>query len=241
MHATLDIDQARFNMIEQQIRPWDVLDQNVLDLLEVVRREEFVPPAHRLLAFTDMEIPLEKIRGSHSGGARMWAPKLEARVLQEVQTRSHDRALEIGTGSGYFAALLAHRCHSVLSVEISPDLKAMAERNLKAAGISNVRVQQGDGARGYGKAGSAGGSGSTGHEHFDIIVLTGSTPVAPQALLDQLSPGGRLFAVVGDAPAMTARLFTRAAHGTQGITAEDLFETVLTPLVNAPQPARFAF
>ena len=240
MHATLDIDQARFNMIEQQIRPWDVLDQNVLDLLEVVRREEFVPPAHRLLAFTDMEIPLEKMGGSHSG-ARMWSPKLEARVLQEVQTRSHDRALEIGTGSGYFAALLAHRCHSVLSVEISPDLKAMAERNLKAAGISNVRVQQGDGARGYGKAGSAGGSGSTGHEHFDIIVLTGSTPVAPQALLDQLSPGGRLFAVVGDAPAMTARIFTRAAHGTQGITAEDLFETVLAPLVNAPQPARFAF
>ena len=237
MHATLNIDQARFNMIEQQIRPWDVLDQDVLDLLEVVRREEFVPPAHRLLAFTDMEIPLTSHAG-HEGGARMWAPKLEARVLQEVQARSHDRALEIGTGSGYFAALLAHRCHSVLSVEISPELKAMAERNLKAAGVSNVRVQQGDGARGFGKAGSAGGAGN---EHFDLIVLTGSTPVAPQALLDQLNPGGRLFAVVGDAPAMTARIFTRAAHGTQEITAEDLFETVLTPLVNAPQPARFRF
>ena len=233
MHATLDIDQARFNMIEQQIRPWDVLDQDVLDLLAVVRREDFVPPVHRLLAFTDMEIPLHKPAG---GGApqeaRMWAPKLEARVLQEVQARSHDRALEIGTGSGYFAALLAHRCHSVLSVELAPDLKAMAERNLKAAGISNVRVQQGDGARGYRSAGS---------EHFDVIVLTGSTPVAPQGLLDQLSPGGRLFAVIGDTPAMTARLFTRAAHGTQDITAEDLFETVLTPLVNAPQPPRFTF
>ncbi len=233
MHATLDIDQARFNMIEQQIRTWDVLDQGVLDLLEVVRREDFVPPAHRLLAFTDMEIPLEKRAGSDAQqGVRMWAPKLEARVLQEVQARSHDRALEIGTGSGYFAALLAHRCHSVLSVELSPELKAMAERNLKAAGISNVRVQQGDGARGYRKTGS---------EHFDVIVLGGSTPVAPQGLLDQLSPGGRLFAVIGDAPAMTARLFTRAAHGTQDITAEDLFETVLTPLVNAPQPARFRF
>ena len=233
MHATLDFDQARFNMIEQQIRTWDVLDQGVLDLLEVVRREDFVPPAHRLLAFTDMEIPLEKRAGSDAQqGVRMWAPKLEARVLQEVQARSHDRALEIGTGSGYFAALLAHRCHSVLSVELSPELKAMAERNLKAAGISNVRVQQGDGARGYRKAGS---------EHFDVIVLGGSTPVAPQGLLDQLSPGGRLFAVIGDAPAMTARLFTRAAHGTQDITAEDLFETVLTPLVNAPQPARFRF
>ena len=229
MHATLDIDQARFNMIEQQIRPWDVLDQDVLDLLEVVRREDFVPPAHRLLAFTDMEIPL----GHHAGhGARMWAPKMEARVVQELQARSHDRALEIGTGSGYLAALLAHRCHSVLSVEIDSGFKAMAERNLKAAGISNVRVQQGDGAGGWRGAGS---------EHFDIIVLTGSTPVTPQALLDQLSPGGRLFAVVGDAPAMTARLFTRAAHGAQDITAEDLFETVLAPLVNAAQPARFTF
>lgn len=237
MHATLNIAQARFNMIEQQIRPWDVLDQNVLDLLQVVRREEFVPPAHRLLAFTDMEIPLEKPAGGNAQqGARMWTPKLEARVLQEVQARSHDRALEIGTGSGYFAALLAHRCHAVLSVELSPALKAMAERNLKAAGISNVRVQQGDGAHGYRKAAGAAGS-----AHFDIIVLTGSTPVAPQGLLEQLSPGGRLFAVIGDAPAMTARIFTRAAHGTQDITAEDLFETVLTPLVNAPQPARFTF
>lgn len=233
MHATLNIAQARFNMIEQQIRPWEVLDQNVLDLLEVVRREDFVPPAHRLLAFTDMEIPLEKPAGGNAQqGARMWAPKLEARVLQEVQARSQDRALEIGTGSGYFAALLAHRCHSVLSVELSPELKAMAERNIKAAGISNVRVQQGDGAHGYRKAGSG---------QFDVIVLSGSSPVAPQGLLDQLSPGGRLFAVIGDAPAMTARIFTRAAHGTQDITAEDLFETVLTPLVNAPQPARFTF
>ena len=241
MHATLDIDQARYNMIEQQIRPWDVLDQDVLDLLEVVRREDFVPPAHRLLAFTDMEIPLGKhaglaagnSAGNHAGhGARMWTPKMEARVVQELQARSHDRALEIGTGSGYLAALLAHRCHSVLSVEIDSGFKAMAERKLKAAGISNVRVQQGDGAGGFRSAGS---------EHFDVIVLTGSTPVTPQALLDQLNPGGRLFAVVGDAPAMTARLFTRAAHGTQDITAEDLFETVLAPLVNAAQPARFTF
>ena len=222
MQATLDIDQARFNMIEQQIRPWDVLDQDVLDLLEVVRREQFVPPAHRLLAFTDMEVPI-------GAGAHMWSPKMEARVLQEVQARSHDRALEIGAGTGYFAALLAHRCHAVTSVELVPDLKAMAERNLKAAGIANVRVQQGDAARGFGA------------EHFDIIVLGGSTPVEPAKLLSQLSPGGRLFAVVGDAPAMTARLYSRAAHGTQDITAEDLFETVLTPLTNAPQPARFKF
>ena len=227
MHATLDIDQARFNMIEQQIRPWDVLDQNVLDLLEVVRREEFVPPAHRLLAFTDMEIPLEKIRGSHSGGARMWAPKLEARVLQELGPKAHDSALEIGAGSGYFAALLAHRCRSVATVEIDTGLVAFAARNLRTAGVANARVVEGDGAQGFGQ------------DMYDIIVLGGSTPVLPPALVQQLKPGGRLFAVVGDAPVMAARLLTKGADG--ALASVTLFETNLAPLANAAQPRRFKF
>ena len=225
MQPSLDIAQARFNMIEQQIRPWDVLDQDVLDLLEVVRREEFVPPAHRLHAFMDIEIPLDTIAPAAQGAA-MWSPKMEARVLQEVQARSHDRALEIGAGSGYFAALLAHRCHSVTTVELVPALKTLAERNLKTARISNARVQQGDGANGFGSG------------KYDIIVLSGSTPVVSPKLLGQLNPGGRLFAVTGDAPAMIARVFTSAATG---VTVQELFETVLTPLVNAPQPARFVF
>ena len=222
MQPTLDIAQARFNMIEQQIRPWDVLDQNVLDLLDVVRREEFVPPAHRLHAFMDIEIPLD----AAVPGAAMWPPKMEARVLQEVQAKSHDRALEIGAGSGYFAALLAHRCHSVNTVEIVPALKALAERNLKMARITNARVQQGDGANGFG------------NEKYDIIVLSGSTPVVSLKLLGQLNPGGRLFAVSGDAPAMIACVYTQAASG---VVVQELFETVLTPLMNSPQPARFVF
>jgi protein-L-isoaspartate(D-aspartate) O-methyltransferase len=227
MNPTLDIAQARFNMIEQQIRPWDVLDQDVLDLLEVVRREDFVPPAQRLLAFTDMEIPLEPAAGPTAGnGAAMWSPKMEARVLQELQVKAHDKALEIGAGSGYFAALLAHRCRDVTSVEFVPALKSLAEKNLKAAGAGNVKVVAGDGAQGFGR------------DQYEVIVLSGSTPAQPDALLAQLSTGGRLFAVVGDAPAMTARIYTRTA---QGIAAQDLFETVLTPLVNAAQPPRFKF
>ncbi len=227
MTPTLDIAQARFNMIEQQIRPWDVLDQDVLDLLQVVRREEFVPPAQRQLAFGDLEIPLG---GAAVAGAAMWSPKLEARVLQELQIKAHDKALEIGAGSGYFAALLAHRCRNVTSVEIAPALKILAEKNLKAAGINNVKVAAGDGAQGFGR------------EEFNVIVLSGSTPAVPDALLLQLAPGGRLFAVVGDAPAMTARIYTRSAEGvTAGVVAQDLFETVLLPLQNAAQPARFKF
>ena len=227
MTPTLDIAQARFNMIEQQIRPWDVLDQDVLDLLQVVRREDFVPPAQRLLAFTDLEIPLDQSADkSTNSGAAMWSPKMEARVLQELQIKAHDRALEIGAGSGYFAALLAHRCREVTTVEIVPALKSLAEKNLKAAGIGNVKVAAGDGAQGFGR------------EQFDVIVLSGSSPALPDALLAQLSTGGRLFAVVGDAPAMTARIYTRTAAG---IAAQDLFETVLTPLLNAAQPPRFKF
>ena len=226
MNTQFDIPRARFNMIEQQIRPWDVLDQDVLDLLEVVKREQFAPPAHRLLAFTDTEIPLVEGEGA-SESKRMWAPRLEARVLQEIMVKPQDTALEIGTGSGYFAALLAYRCRSVASVEIDPAIKAFAEGNLKNARVANVRVLEGDGAKGFGT------------ERYDLIVLGGSTPMLPESLLAQLKPGGRLFAVVGDAPAMAARLYMKDADGVVGATT--LFETSLAPLVNAAQPQRFRF
>lgn len=217
----MNLEQARFNMIEQQIRPWEVLDQDVLDLLYVVPREEFVPPAHRALAFTDMEIPIGE-------GERMWAPRVEARVLQALALRKVDRVLEVGTGSGYFTALLAHRTAHVYSIEIKPSLAAFGKANLERHGIDNVTLEVGDAARGWSQ-----------HAPYDLVVLTGSTPVLPQSCLEQLAPGGRLFAVVGDAPVMTARLVHRTAAG--AFRTVDLFETILAPLVNAEQPPRFRF
>ena len=145
MHPGLDIERARFNMVEQQVRTWDVLDQSVLDLLFIVKREEFVPPAYRALAFADMEIPLRI--DEWDSGEFMWAPKMEARILQELAIRSHERVLEIGTGSGHMAALLAHKADDVVSVEIEPRLKAFGESNLRRAGVHNVRVQLADGSR----------------------------------------------------------------------------------------------
>ncbi|HTP45890.1 MAG TPA: protein-L-isoaspartate O-methyltransferase [Casimicrobiaceae bacterium] len=216
----MNFEQARFNMIEQQIRTWDVLDQKVLDLLFQVRRENFVPATYRALAFADLEIPL-------GDDECMWTPKMEARVLQELELEANDAALEIGTGSGYLTALLARSCAEVVSVEINARLSGEAKKNLAEAGIHNVRLEQGDGARGWRQ------------ELYDAIVLTGSTPVLPDSWLAQLRPGGRLFAVVGDAPVMSARLLRWTAPG--AVAAEDLFETVITPLRNAPQPQRFVF
>jgi protein-L-isoaspartate(D-aspartate) O-methyltransferase len=219
----MNSEQARFNMIEQQIRTWEVLDQDVLDLLYVVRREEFVPPAYRSLAFSDLEIPLNA-----DPGERMLQPKVEARILQEVAIKKNETALEVGTGSGYFAALLAARGRHVHTVEINPRLKAFGEENLRRAGVKNVTVELGDAARGWG-----------GHAPYDVIVLTGSTPALPQSLLQQLKPGGRLFAVVGDPPVMEARLVRCAAEGS--FQASTLFETCVAPLQNALQPERFEF
>lgn len=218
-------EQARFNMVEQQIRPWDVLDQSVLDALYVVRREEFVPAAYRALAFADLEIPLPDEAGH---GQRMMQPKVEARILQEVAPKSTDRVLEVGTGSGYMAALLAHRARHVHSVEIVGDLKRLGEASLRRAGFANVTVEAGDAARGWPR-----------HAPYDVIVLTGSTPELPEAFLSQLAPGGRLFAVVGESPVMEARLVTCVAPGS--FNTVDLFETVLAPLANALEPDRFEF
>jgi protein-L-isoaspartate(D-aspartate) O-methyltransferase len=216
----MNVEQARFNMVEQQIRPWEVLDPEVLDLLFAVRREEFVPAAHRALAFADLELPLP-------GGQKMWAPKLEARVLQELKQKPLESVLEIGTGSGYFTALLARRAAQVTSVEIDPRLAQEAAARLARAGVANARVEVGDGARGWGA------------NLYDVIVLTGSVPLLAEHWFAQLKPGGRLFAIVGDLPVMTARLVTWMSPGSR-VTA-DLFETVVAPLVNAPAPSRFRF
>jgi protein-L-isoaspartate(D-aspartate) O-methyltransferase len=221
----MSIEQARFNMIEQQIRTWEVLDQDVLDLLYAVRREEFVPRAYRDLAFSDLEIPLYE---SAPEGERMMQPKVEARILQELAVRKYERVLEVGTGSGYLAALLAARAHHVHSVEISPRLKSFAEENLKRAGVENVTVELGDAAQGWPM-----------HAPYDVIALTGSTPVLPPSFLAQLKTGGRLFAVVGDPPVMEARLITCVGHGSHHTI--DLFETSLAPLKNAMHPGRFQF
>jgi protein-L-isoaspartate(D-aspartate) O-methyltransferase len=217
----MNFDQARANMVEQQIRPWEVLDQAVLDLLYAVPREEFVPAAYRTLAFVDMEIPIGE-------GEKMMAPKVEARIVQELAPRKHERALAVGTGSGYLTALLAHRAAHVHSVEVRPALAAFGRGNLERHGADNVTLETGDAARGWPT-----------RAPYDVIVLTGSTPVLPRTLLDQLAPGGRLFAVVGEAPVMVARLATCTAPG--AFRSVELFDTLLAPLVNAEQPPRFRF
>ncbi len=224
----MNLEQARTNMVEQQIRTWEVLDQEVLDLLYVVPREDFVPAAYRNLAFSDMEVPLENA----AGGERMWAPKMEARVLQELAPRRTERVLEVGTGSGYLTALLAHRAAHVTSLEIKPVLAAFGRANLARHGADNVTLLAEDGATGT-------SPGCRSQAPWNVIVLTGSVPVLPKALLESLAPGGRLFAVVGEAPVMSARLVSCVAPGAH--RSVDLFETVVAPLANCEQPARFRF
>jgi protein-L-isoaspartate(D-aspartate) O-methyltransferase len=221
----MDVERARYNMVEQQIRTWEVLDQQVLDLLFTVRREDFVPPQYRSLAFVDMEIPLTD--NAHSG-ERMLAPKLEARMVQELAIKPTDRILEIGTGSGYLTALLAKRGAHVTSVEINLALSAAAAARLAAHGITNVTLEVGDGARGWSK-----------QAPYDVIVLTGSEPVLAEEFQRSLNPGGRLLAVVGEAPVMEALLTTYTGEGAVATVA--LFETCIPALKNAPQPERFVF
>lgn len=227
--ATFDLEHARFNMIEQQVRPWDVLDPSVLELLAIMRREEFVPHQFRALAFSDMELPLKL--ASIDTGETMLAPKIEARFLQELALKAHETVLEIGTGSGYMAALAAHRSAHVISVEIQPQLVSFARSNLQRAGIRNVRVDEGDGARGWTAANSP--------SAYDAIVVSGSLPAIPPSLQNQLKIGGRMVAIVGDGPVMGAQIVTRVTG--EVFETRALFETWAKPLAHAWRPSRFKF
>jgi protein-L-isoaspartate(D-aspartate) O-methyltransferase len=221
----MNFERARFNMIEQQIRPWDVLDQGVLSLLSVVHREEFVPAKWRELAFADMEVPL--VDGG-SQGRVMLMPKVEARILQELQVQREDKVLEIGTGSGHMAALLAHGARQVFTMEIDESLVAFARQNLGRAGVNNVSVVHGDGCLGL-----------PAQAPLDVIVLSGSVAQVPAVLLDQLKVGGRLAAVVGHQPVMRAVLHTRVAADQW--REQVLFDTVAPRLLGFAEPNRFSF
>lgn len=229
----MNYEQARFNMIEQQIRPWEVLDSQVLSLLSVMRREDFVPPACKALAFTDMEIPLPP---HNNPGQCMLAPRVEARILQDLAVQKHEKVLEIGTGSGFMAALLAHRAQQVITLEIEPELAETARRNLQKAGIYNAEVRQADGAANLAEAVS--GNGPL-RGPFDVIVLSGSVAEVPASLLDQLKVGGRLSAIVGDEPMMRATLITRVSKDSFRTT--QAWDTVAPRLLNFPAPSKFTF
>ena len=221
MNHKMNLEQARFNMIEQQIRPWDVLDAHVLHLLSVVKREDFVPVAHKALAFVDMEIPLP-------GGQVMLAPRVEARLLQDLGVQKHEKVLEIGAGSGYMAALLAHRAQRVITLEINPQLATLARSNLQMAGIYNAEVRHLDGARGAPAEGP-----------FDVILLSGSVAQVPPSLLAHLKIGGRLGAIVGDEPMMRTTFVSRLGE-TQYRTIQP-WDTVAPRLLNFPEPSHFVF
>ena len=217
----MDLEQARFNMIEQQIRPWNVLDANVLHLLAVVKREDFVPVAHKALAFVDMEVPLPC-------GQVMLAPRVEARLLQDLKVQKHEKVLEVGAGSGYMAALLAHRAQRVISLEIEPKLLEMARANLQKAGVYNAEVRLADGAASVAVEGP-----------FDVIVLSGSVAEVPHTLLAQLKTGGRLAAIVGEEPSMRAHIVTRINASEFATTTP--WDTVAPRLQGFKEPSRFSF
>jgi len=216
----MNIEQARFNMIEQQIRTWDVLDTTLLELLAVVKREDFVPPAYRSMAFMDLEIPLP-------GGQSMFSPKLEARLVQDLDVHKHETVLEVGTGSGYMAALLAHKAQRVITLEIRPELAQFARDNIRRAGIANVEVVQADGSQGHAAQGP-----------YDAILLSGSVAQVPQELLAQLKPGGRLVAIVGNEPVMTA---VRITQDGGRLATQPLFDTIAPRLVGFAEAPRFHF
>jgi protein-L-isoaspartate(D-aspartate) O-methyltransferase len=221
----MNIEQARFNMIEQQIRTWDVLDLDVLDLLTVVKREAFVPAAYRSLAFMDTEIPLPC-------GENMFLPKMEARILQALALKKHEHVLEIGAGSGYMAALLAAKARHVTTIDIEPELKALAAANLAEYGVDNVNVELRDGALGWEGAGHNSAP-------YDAILISASLPVLLDAFLQQIKVGGRILAIIGEAPAMTAQLTTRTSD--VAYHTVKLFETSVKPLKNAVRPSHFKF
>jgi protein-L-isoaspartate(D-aspartate) O-methyltransferase len=217
----MNFEKARFNMVEQQIRPWEVLDFDVLDLLMSVRREEFVPEAYKSLALSEAEIPL-------GHGASMLIPVIEGKILQAIQVKRSDKVLEVGAGSGYFAALLAARADWVRTVEIEPALVTMAHENLKRYGVENVIVEEGDAIRGW-----------PSNAPYDLIVVSGGVPFIPETLLQQLKVGGRLFAFVGEPQLMTATLVTQVSEG--NFRTESLFENAVPMMRNAPQKSQFKF
>ena len=217
----MNIEQARFNMIEQQIRPWNVLDTDILELLHVVKREHFVPAAYQNLAFADVEIPLP-------GGQAMFSPKIEARILEEIRVKKHETVLEIGTGSGYMAALLAHRGAKVTSVEINNENRVLAQKNLARAGIQNVTVVEGNGAEGWSNGAP-----------YDVIVISGALEVLPEALLKEVKVGGRIAAIVGQPPAMEFNIITRT--GENAYSTVKVFETNVQYLSGAAAVSHFQF
>lgn len=225
----IELEQARFNMVEQQIRPWDVLDPAVLQLMKTIKRENFVPPAYRGIAFADVEIPLSVAAGkSDAPVSKMWAPKIEARILQEVAIKRNERVLEIGTGSGFFAALLAAQAGEVISVEIDKSLAETARKNLAAAGVTNVRVEVGCGAKGW-----------PANAPYDVIVVTCAVEAVPAEMLKQLKVGGRLAAIVGAFPVWNAQVITQTAENVFAVVNH--FETAAEPLRNAKPAKQFEF
>jgi protein-L-isoaspartate(D-aspartate) O-methyltransferase len=225
----MNIEQARFNMIEQQIRPWDVLDNSILQLLANVKREDFCPLAHKALAFVDMEIPL---RDGGKNGQSMLSPKVEARMLQDLAVHKHEKVLEIGTGSGYMAALLSHRAQRVITLEIVPELAHTARENLQKAGIHNCEVRTADGSKDLSVDGP-----------FDVIVLSGSVAHIPANLIAQLKSGGRLVAVVGEEPMMRATFITKPVQAatTDGTVTTQPWDTVAPRLLGFAENSKFSF
>lgn len=215
------MEDARFNMIEQQIRPWDVLDQQVLDLIAEVRRIDFVPEEYRGLAYADFAVPI-------GHGQTMLHPVLEGRILQALSLHPMDVALEVGTGTGYLTALLAKAARHVHSVDIFPEFRDAAEERLALYGIHNVSLETGDAARGWDR-----------HGLYDAIAIGGSLPELPESFLRSMNRGGRLFVVLGQPPVMEAVLVRRL--GDEQWSREVLFETALQPLINAPVRPRFVF
>ncbi len=217
----MNVEQARFNMIEQQIRPWDVLDTSVLELLSAVRREDFVPAAHQAQAFMDLELPL-------GGGRNLLAPRVEARLVQDLNLSKRDTVLQVGAATGYVTALLARKAQRVIGLEADAALASAARANLRKAGVNNAEIVQTDGTSGLASQGP-----------FDAILLCGSLAEAPQALLDQVKVGGRLLAILGQEPVMQATLFTRVAASQ--FSRQELFDTVAARLPGFPEPSRFKF
>ena len=216
----MDTDFARQQMVEQQVRAWEVLDPDVLQVLKDIPREQFVPTGYESIAFADTEIPI-------GHGQTMLTPTIEGRVLQALQPTAEDRVLEVGTGTGFMTACLARLAAQVTSVDIYEDFLDTASANVEDCGLGDVKLLQMDATR------------SLPEGAFDVIAVTGSIETFDPRFVEALAPGGRLFVVVGAGPAMDARIVTRT--GDNDWESDSLFETTLAPLVNGVQPPQFSF